>query len=174
MLPMAVGQRYLHEDFERGVGPWKASGGHDAIGWHRLRAAACGGQYTMVLGRERNLPFETPGLGADLTLDHPLDLRHARHPRLQYDLKGVTDPLGLVTLRAYARRPGAVWHPIGAPGHARYPVVATFTADLTPYAGGPVELRFHGEVGPSRHPVQGLYLDDINVVEPRVEVLHPL
>ena len=57
----------------------------------------------------------------------------------------------------------------GAIGQARYPLVVTFTADLTPFAGGPLALRFHGEVRASAHPNHGIYLDDVYVIEPRVE-----
>jgi hypothetical protein len=168
MPPPAIGAWLLREDFEHGDAAWQTTGGTGDLGFHHLRAVACGGRYTMVLGRLHNEPYSGVGCTADLSLKQALDLRKAKHPRLQYDLKGVTTPLDLITIRPYARRPGGAWAPIGAVGHARYTLVATFTADLSAYAGGYMELRFHGQIGQSRQPNKGLYLDDVYVLEPRV------
>ncbi|MDB5102034.1 MAG: hypothetical protein JWM80_6455 [Cyanobacteria bacterium RYN_339] len=160
-----VGPTLFHEDFEQGMGRWHASAGPGDAGWHLLRAAACGGLYTMVLGRDHNDVFTNVATTADLTLKMPLDLTRLRRPHLQYDLKGLCYPYDLLTIRPYARRPGGVWKPVGAAGQARYPLVVTFAADLTPFAGGLIELRFHGEMRAGSKPNRGLYLDDINVLE---------
>lgn len=167
MPPMALGKKLFHEDFEEDRPTFRASGTRSGVGWHRLRAAACGGRYTMVLGRAFNDVFTNAPATADLTLVKPLDLRRTRHPRLQYDLKGITYPPDLVEIRPWVRRPGGRWQAIGAVGQARYMFVATFTADLTPFRGGKLELRFRGVVKAGNKPNKGMYLDDIAVVEPR-------
>lgn len=169
MPRVAVGPHYFHEDFEHGMARWQATGAAGEVGWHHLRAAACGGRYTMVLGRPGNQPFAATAATALLTLTTPIDLTHARKPRLEYDLKGVSEPWDLFTVTAEARRPGGAWKPVGAAGTARYAIVATFTADLTPYAGHPVELRFRGVVKNVSRANRGFYLDDVIVLEPHVE-----
>lgn len=169
-MPLAaVGPSYFHEDFEHGLSRWEATGGRGDLGWHHLRAVACGGHYTMVLGRPHNEPFSGPATRAWLTARGPIHLRGAHRPRLQYDLRGVTTPHELLAVRPEIQLPGQPWHPVGAEGVARYTLVATFTADLTPYAGRDVRLRFVGHVGASARPNRGLYLDDVFVLEPRVE-----
>jgi hypothetical protein len=167
MPPMALGKKLFHEDFEAGMATFRAEGTRKGLGWHRLRAAACGGRYTMVLGRAFNDVFTDATTTADLVLVKPLDLTRARHPRLQYDLKGITYPPERVEVRPWVRRPGGQWQPIGAVGQARYMFVATFTADLTAYRGGKLDLRFRGEIKAGSKPNKGMYLDDITVVEPR-------
>jgi hypothetical protein len=160
-----VGTWLLHEDFEHGMGHWRASGGSGDAGWHLLRAAACGGLYTMVLGRPHNDPFTNVAATAELTLAKPVDLTRLRKPHLQYDLKGLCFPYDLLAIRPYVRRPGQVWKPVGALGYARYPLVVTFAADLSAFAGGPIELMFRGEMHAGAKPNRGLYLDDVTVLE---------
>jgi hypothetical protein len=159
-----VGPWLFHEDFEHGMDRWRATG--DPC-WHLLRAAACGGLYTMVLGRAHNDVFTNLRAAGDLVLAKPIDLTRARRPHLQYDLKGLCYPADLLAIRPYVRRPGGAWKPVGQPGQARYPLVVTFAADLTPWAGGPIELRFHGDMKPGPKANRGLYLDDVNVVDAR-------
>jgi hypothetical protein len=130
-----------------------------------LRAAACGGLYTMVLGREHNDVFTNVAASCDLVLAQPISLKGMILPRLQYDLKGLCFPADLLTIRAYVRRPGGAWQAVGQPGHARYPLVVTFVADLAAFKGGPIELKFHGELKAGPKPNRGLYLDDVNVLD---------
>ena len=165
MAPEIAGAFLFYEDFERGRDKWAISGGAKGVGWHHLKAATCGGLYTMVLGEAKNPPTRFAQGEALLTLKQPIDLRKAKSAQLQYDIKGSLKPADAATIVAEARSPGGAWKAIAPPATARFPLVVTFTADLSPWLGQQVELRFRGSTKPAAEPSKGFYLDDIHVIE---------
>jgi hypothetical protein len=165
-MPAPVAGRFVFfDDFENGFAKWKIEGGADGLGWHHIKSKSCGGLYTMVLGTATNEPYTGGQAVSYLAAAAPIDLKGTKKPQLQYDLKGYTTPPEVIAIRPELRKPGGAWQPIGAVANARYAVVVTFTADLVPYAGGPVELRFKGEIKGSGQPNKGIFLDDVHVVE---------
>ena len=165
MPPEVPGAFLFYEDFEKGWSRWKASGGAGPVGFHHLKAATCGGLYTMVLGEPKNPPTTFAAAEAFLTLRKPIDLAKAKHAQLQFDLKGHTNPPDAASITAEARTPGGEWKAIAPRATARFPLVVTFTADLAPWVGKAVELRFRGATKPAAQPTKGFYLDDVHVVE---------
>lgn len=167
MPPPAAGSFAFYEDFENGIARWKMANAANGLGWHHIKSKSCGGLYTVVLGRKENVEFSKERAEAYLVVTKPIDLRKSRKPQLQYDLKGATMPPEILTVTVEGRRPGGTWRPIGAKANARYAVVVTFTADLKPYIGGLLDLRFKGVVKGTDKLVKGMFLDDIHVVESR-------
>jgi hypothetical protein len=167
MPPPTAGSFVFYEDFENGIARWKMANGTNGVGWHHIKSKSCGGFYTVVLGKKENATFTKERAEAYLVVTKPIDLRKSKKPQLQYDLKGATMPPEILTVTVEGRRPGGAWRPIGAKANARYAVVVTFTADLKPYVGGLLDLRFKGVVKGGEKPVKGMFLDDIHVVESR-------
>lgn len=165
MPPEVAGSFVFYEDFEKGMARWAISGVSKGVGWHHLKAATCGGLYTMVLGEAKN-PATRFGTGESfLTLKAPVSLAKAKAPQLQYDIKGVTNPADAAAITAEIREPGGAWKAIAPKATARFPLVVTFTASLVPYLGKKLELRFRGSTQPAKEPTKGFYLDDIHIVD---------
>lgn len=165
-MPTPIAGRFVfYDDFEKPNTKWKTSRGKDGVAWFRIESKSCGGLYTMVLGKQDNSEFKGVATTAYMTTSAPVDLKGTKAPQLQYDLKGMTRPFETIGVHVEARRPGGAWKAIGAPAVARYPTVVTFTADLTEFAGGPMEMRFVGDVKAEDRPNKGMFLDDIHVVE---------
>jgi hypothetical protein len=55
---------------------------------------------------------------------------------------------------------------VGERSTAHFVLVNTLAADLTAFAGGPAELRFHLVAQSPESPTKGLYLDDVQIIEP--------
>lgn len=167
MPPEVAGSFVFYEDFEKGKDRWAITGVTKGVGWHHLKAATCGGLYTMVLGEAKNPPTRFGVATSYLTLEQPIDLARPKAAQLQWDIKGSTNPPEAATILAEARTPGGAWKPLAAVATARFPLVVTYTADLAPYLGKKLELRFRGATKPAKEPTKGFYLDDIHIVEPR-------
>ncbi|MDB5100853.1 MAG: hypothetical protein JWM80_5274 [Cyanobacteria bacterium RYN_339] len=165
-MPAPVAGRFVFfDDFENGTAKWRMEGGAGGLGWHHLKTKSCGGLYTMILGTATNGEFKQAKAAGYLVAVKPVDLTGTKKPQLQYDLKGANMPPDVITIRPEIRRAGGAWQPIGAVAEARYPVVVTFTADLIPYAGSVIDLRFRGEIKGGDQPSKGVFLDDVHVVE---------
>jgi hypothetical protein len=165
-MPTEVAGAFVFfDDFEKGAGRWAMTGGAKGVGWHHLKAATCGGLYTMLLGEAKNPATTFAAAESFLVLKAPLDLTKARAPQLQFDLKGETSPPEAAVITAEAREPGGPWMPLTQPATARFQLVVTYTADLTPYAGKRLELRFRGVTKPAKRKSKGFYLDDVHVVD---------
>ena len=165
MKPEIAGSFVFYEDFEKGVAKWTPSVGKSGVGFHLLKAATCGGLYTMVLGEDKNPPTKFAHEDVLLTLKAPIDLRKVKKAQLQYDLKGDVTPPESATIIAELRPVGGKWKQVAPKATARFPLVVTFTAELDPYLGKQVELRFRGVTKPARQAGKGFYLDDVHVVQ---------
>lgn len=169
MPPQLPGAFIFYDDFEKGMGKWTVSGNSKGLGWHLLNAATCGGLWTMVLGKALNEAHQGQACEAYVTAKAPIDLTKAKSPQLQYDLKGISLPPEGIEVRAQIRKVGAAtWTEVGPVAHGSLPLVLTFVADISAFAGSKVELRFCGKLHPAAKPTKGFYLDDVHVVEPRV------
>jgi hypothetical protein len=161
-----TGAFLFYEDFEKGMDRWAIAGPDGPVGWHLLKAYACGGLYSMLMGQADQTPF-TAGAGEyTLTLKALLDLTRAKRPHLRYDVKGLATPETAFAFQPEARRPGGDWQPIGDRSTARFVLVNTLAADMTAFAGGTAELRFRVVSRPADAPTKGMYLDDVQVIEP--------
>lgn len=165
MPPEVAGGFLFYEDFEKGRDRWAINGVSRGVGWHHLKAATCGGLYTLVLGEAKNPPTKFAAGASYLTLKAPLDLGKAKAAQLQYDIKGVANPPASAAITPEVREPGGAWKAVAPTATARFPLVVTYTADLTPYLGKKIALRFRGTTKPASEPTKGFYLDDIHVVE---------
>lgn len=168
MPPEIPGSFVFYEDFEKegAMANWTITRSHKTVGWHRLKASTCGGLFTMVLGVDKNPPT-TLGKGESmLTLKRPIDLRKQKTLQLQYDVRGEMRPPETAVIICEGRVPGRAWKPLAPRAEARYPLVVTFTADLSSYAGKKLELRFRGLTQTIAYPTKGYYLDDIVVIAP--------
>lgn len=154
----------FYDDFERGLDHWTIAGDPGGVSWHRLNAYTCGGAWVMLFGKLDSSPFSAGE--ATIGLKAPVDLTKARRPHLTYDVMGQATPETALTLQPEARRPGGEWRPVGSVAKARYSFGFTRFADLTPYVGGPVELRFKAVAQGLAKPAPGLYLDQVQVLEP--------
>jgi hypothetical protein len=164
MKPEIAGSFIFYEDFEKGAAKWTPGIGKSGIGFHLLKAATCGGLYTMVLGEAKNPPTSFAREDVYLTLKAPIDLRKVKKAQLQYDLKGDVSPPDSATIIAEMRAVGGTWKPVAPKATARFPLVVTFTGELDAYLGKQVELRFHGVTRPAKQAGKGFYLDDVHVV----------
>lgn len=168
MPPQLPGAFIFYDDFEKGMGKWAVTGNAKDLGWHLLNAATCGGLWTMVLGKPLNEEHQGQACEAYLSVKQAIDLRKAKRPQLQYDLKGVSLPPELIAVQAQVRKKGqGPWADVGPVAHGSLPLVLTFVADLTPYAGSELELRFRGQLKAAPKATKGFYLDDVHIVEPR-------
>lgn len=165
MKPEMAGSFVFYEDFEKGSAKWVLGVGKSGVGFHHLKAATCGGLYTMVLGEAKNPPTNFAKEEVYLTLRTPIDLRKVKKSQLQYDLKGDVTPPDSATIIAELRPVGGRWRVIAPKATARFPLVVTFTAELDPYLGKQIELRFRGVTKPAKQPGKGFYLDDVHVVQ---------
>lgn len=164
-----AGSFLFYEDFEAGPGTrssWRTSGGASA-GWFRLNAPACGGAFVMLYGMKGQAPFFPASDDAFLESTRPLDLRAARRPHLTYTVMARAEPPGSLVLQPEIRPEGGAWTAVGSPAPARYRLAFTRFADLTPYAGARVALRFRLRASRSAAPTKGFYLDDVQVIEPQ-------
>jgi hypothetical protein len=167
-MPTPVAGRFVFfDDFENDAAKWKTEGGKGGVAWYRIKSKSCGGLYTMVLGTAKNEPFKHVETTAYVATARPVDLKGTVHPQLQYDLKGYTTPVEVLEIQPEIRVAGGAWQPVGAVATGQFPVVVTFTADLTPFAGKQIDLRFKGVVKGNEQPNKGIFLDDVHVVEPK-------
>ncbi|MNX98417.1 hypothetical protein D3C86_1308270 [compost metagenome] len=121
----------------------------------------------MLIGREAQAPFTDAEGDFLLTLKQPIDLAGRTRPHVAYDVLGSANPADSLVLQPEARRPGGTWQAVGRETYAEYPrMVAHRYADLTAFAGGPVELRFRAVLRAADQPGKGLLLDDIRILEP--------
>jgi hypothetical protein len=151
-----AGKFLFLEDFEGGTARWELP----ATGWRLLNAMSCGGLYTMLLP-DAGQPGESV-----FTLKEPLDLKAASKPVLKFDVKGLTSPEDAVVIQAEVRPEGKDWQPLGHDARGNHVFVASVVADLAPFAGQAVGLRFHGVTKAGKADAKGMYLDDVAVIEP--------
>lgn len=164
--PGALSGAFLFfEDLEHTGDRWALAGASGGVGFHRLKAPACGGLYTLHVGRADHAPFTPLPLKTTATLKAPLDLTKAKRPLLRYDVKGEFSPIGALSLQPYVQVDGGAWQPLGKPALGRYPTVMTRFVLLTPYAGHKVRLRFEATMKAGTGKTKGYYLDDIYVME---------
>jgi hypothetical protein len=154
--PVPAGKFLFYEDFENGTDRWELP----ATGWQLLNAFTCGGKYTMLLP-DSGQPGEST-----FTLKQPIDLAKAVKPVLKFDVKGLTTPEDAVVIQAELRPAGKDWQPLGHDARGNHVFVASVAADLTPYVGQAVGLRFHGVTKAGKADSKGMYLDDVAVIEP--------
>ncbi|MDB5099360.1 MAG: hypothetical protein JWM80_3781 [Cyanobacteria bacterium RYN_339] len=151
-----TGKFLFYEDFENGTEKWELP----ATGWQLLNAYSCGGKFTMLLP-DTGRPGESY-----FTLRAPLDLGKLVKPLLKYDVKGLTTPEDATVIQAEVRPPGQDWRPLGHDARGNHAFAAAVVADLKPYAGQTVGLRFHGTTKAGQADTKGMYLDDVGVIEP--------
>ena len=166
-----AGTFLFYEDFEHGTARWRWSGGTPQVHWLLLNARTCGGEYTMLMGQPNQAPFTTARGTAWLTLLPPVDLRKAHRPHLTYDIKTQATPDDALTLQPQARAVGGRWRSVGAIARAHYALVFTRFADLTAFVGKRVELRFEVRFRPMASRTTGLYLDNVQIIEPQPPAL---
>jgi len=167
-----LGTVLFHEDFETDLSAWQIDGEAGTPRWLRLEGNFCGGAFTMLFGMPDRGEF---GADADsrsgsaaslLTLKAPIDLSQAQHPHLSYDVRGISYPQDGVMVQPEARRPGEDWVPVGPVTVSRYPAEMGYrAADLAPYAGGSVSIRFRAYLSALDRPTRGLMLDDVKILE---------
>jgi len=87
-------------------------------------------------------------------------------PVLKYDVKGLTSPAEAVSLTVEVRPAGQDWRQVGHGAQGDHVFVASQVADLTPFVGQQLGLRFHGVTRAGKGDSQGMYLDDVDVIEP--------
>jgi hypothetical protein len=150
------GKFLFYEDFENGTDKWELP----ATGWQILAAYSCGGKYSMLLP-DAGKPGTTT-----FTLKEPLDLAKAVKPFLKYDVKGLTNPATAVEVRAEIQPAGKAWLAIGHASQGDHAFVASQVADLVPYVGQAVGLRFVGTTRDGTADSKGMFLDDVAVIEP--------
>jgi hypothetical protein len=167
MPPAIAGSFLFYEDFERGMDRWTIAGGRDGIGWHLLKASTCGGLYTMVLGQKLNQATRLAVGESSLALKEAVGIPEQGEFQLKYDVKGIITPPEAASILAEIRPTGGAWQIIAPIATARFPLVVTFKADLTPFAGKSVNLRFRGTTQSTRDPQKGFYLDDIYIIRKR-------
>lgn len=167
MPPAIAGSFLFYEDFERGADRWTMAGGRDGIGWHLLKASTCGGLYTMVLGHKLNEATRLATGSSTLTLKAALPIPAAGEFQLKYDVKGAVTPPEAATIHAEIRPANGKWSSIAPVATARFPLVVTFKANLAPYLGQTINLRFRGTTETTREPQKGFYLDDIYIIRKR-------
>jgi hypothetical protein len=161
-----TGAFLFYEDFEKGMDRWAIAGPTGPVGWRLLKAYACGGLYSMLMGQDDQAPYTAASGDYTLTLRQPVDLGKAKRPHLRYDVKGLATPETAFAFQPEARRPDGEWQPIGERSTARFVLVNTLAANMSAFAGGPAELRFRVVAAPSDTPTKGMYLDDVQVIEP--------
>ena len=164
-VPLA-GSFLFFEDFEHGDARWTLAGGANGIGWLLLHAPACGGDYTMLMGRPDQAPFAGASGEAVLTDTAGIDLTTARDPYMSYDVMGSFEPATAFTLTPELQDATGSWQPLGTPLAGRYPTVKTRIVLLKPYCGQVVHLRFRASFQAPYAATKGFYLDNVQVVEP--------
>lgn len=163
-----AGPFLFFEDFEKGYDRWTLPDPAPAVAFRSLNAPTCGGMWTILLGTADHGPF-TPAPGEHvLALKAPLDLTKAKRPFLKYDVKGVTWPAEAVDLVAEVRTAGGLWTPVGRHVRGGYLFMASIGADLTPWVGQKPELRFRATMTAGEQASVGMYLDDVQVIEPAI------
>lgn len=155
----------FYEDFEHGLARWRLAGRANGVGWHLLHARTCGGAYTMHVGRDDQGRFTASPLTSTLTLAPTVDLTRAIAPFLTYDVKGVAQPERALVIQPQCRIGGGAWQNLGTPARARYAMQFTRFADLRPYVGRAIALRFVATLAASTAPTVGMYLDNVQVIE---------
>ncbi len=164
--PVPAGAFLFYEDFERGYDRWALPDASAAVTFRKLNAPTCGGLWSILLGTADHARY-TPAPGEHvLALKAPLDLSKAKKPFLKYDVKGVTFPAEAVELWAEIRGAGGAWTPVGRRVRGGYVFMASIGADLTAWAGQPIDLRFRARMTTGTEGAKGMYLDDVQVVEP--------
>lgn len=162
-----IGAFVYYEDFEKGFRGWELPKDPTGVALRALRAPACGGLWTVHLGLPGQREFAPVAGHHVLTKTAPLDLTRAKRPQLKFDVKGLTQPVEALHMTAEIRPPGGSWQPIGRPIKGGYMFVASIVADLTPWAGRFLGLRFVYDMAPAEAKTKGFYLDDIMVIEPQ-------
>jgi len=162
-----AGAFVFFEDFEQGTARWQLPAGTEPVAWRLLNALTCGGKYTMLIGQDNQVPFAAAEGESVLTLKSPLDLTRAVRPQLKYDVKGLAYPADALTIQAEIQPSGEDWRPWGRAVNGAFVFMGSVVADLTPYAGKSVGLRFRARFKPAGEPAKGMYLDDVVVIEPR-------
>ena len=165
--PLPAGSFVFFEDFERGADRWTLPDPAAPVAFRVANVRACGGLYTILLGRADLAPYAPDAGEHVLALAAPLDLTKARRPFLKYDVKGTTTPATALDLVAEVRGADGAWTPVGRRVRGGYVFMASIGADLTPWAGQAVGLRFRAALAPGTAPTEGFYLDDVQVIEPR-------
>ena len=118
------------------------------------------------VGRTKAQHLGDPG-ESTFTLKEALDLKTAIKPVLKFDVKGLTSPEDAVVIQAELRPAGQDWQPLGHDARGNHVFVASVVADLQPYAGQTVGLRFRGVTKAGKADSKGMYLDDVAVIEPQ-------
>lgn len=160
-----AGAFLFYEDFEQSTDRWTLPDS-PAPGWRLLQAFTCGGAYTMHVGLPEQAPF-TPQAGeSTFVTARAIDLTKGKTPKLKFDLLGTATPASALTIHPEVREPGGAWTALGAPLTAQYVTMRSIVRDLTPYAGKKIELRFRAVMEAGQAETKGLFLDDIQVIEP--------
>ncbi|HEY9720412.1 MAG TPA: hypothetical protein V6D47_00245 [Oscillatoriaceae cyanobacterium] len=163
-----TGAFLFFDDFEHGTRKWTIGGGSANPHWALLHAPTCTGAYVMHLGKPDVSNF-TPAAGEQtLTLVAPIDLTGAKRPQLTYDVLGSDDPQNAIVVQPEVQVDGGAWTPVGTPALARYDLTRTRFADLTAYDGKRVLLRFDTVLEPSGAATKGMFLDNVQVIEPQM------
>ncbi|MEB3283864.1 MAG: hypothetical protein VKN33_01075 [Candidatus Sericytochromatia bacterium] len=167
MPPAMAGSFLFYEDFERGTERWEISGGKGEIGWHLLKASTCGGLYTMVLGHTLNQASRFARTSSLLSLKTDIAIPPQGQFQIKYDVKGNVTPPEAAIIQAEIRPENGTWIRIAPTASARFPLVVTFKADLAPFLGQTIGLRFRGTTETTQDPQKGFYLDDIHIIRKR-------
>ena len=165
--PLPTGAFVFYEDFERGFDRWTLPDAAAPVTFRQLNAPTCGGLWTILLGTADHAPFVPTAGEHVLALKAPIDLGKARRPYFKYDVKGTTRPEAALDLVAELRGRDGAWTPVGRRVRGGYVFMASIGADLTAWAGQLVDLRFRAVLADGEGPSGGLYLDDIQIIEPR-------
>ncbi|MNK79122.1 hypothetical protein D3C87_987820 [compost metagenome] len=162
-----LGSVRFWEDFETDLSRWTIDGSAGDARWLRLEGNFCGGAFTMLFGLPDRTEFASGAGLSTLTLNAPIDLAGVTRPHLTYDVRGLSYPQDAIMVQPEARRPGGEWSPVGPVTVSRYPSDMGYrAADLTPYAGGEVEIRFKAYLSSLERPTRGFMLDDVKILEP--------
>lgn len=158
------GAFYFLDDFEQDAHPWTQQA-DPGPGWSLEYGTTCSGHWFMHVGRmgpQRDEPRD-----ATMRLATWIDLRKARHPMLTYDVLGDAKPEENVWLQPEVLAEGGAWEPVGTTSYGRYTTVKTRFADLMSYADKRVRVGFHARFNPPYQASRGLFLDNVQVIEPR-------
>jgi hypothetical protein len=153
----------FYEDFEHGLQKWTFSD-QAPVAWRLLPTHSCGGAFAMLFGADKQASFSNMAADGYLTLNVPIDLTAAKHPMLTYQTLATSTPPAALTLQAEMSAQDGVWKPIGQGLQGNQPIMSTEVADLLPYVGQSLHLRFHA-TSQTAAGSSGMLLDTIEIIE---------
>jgi Calx-beta domain len=162
----------FNDDVEGGAGGWTAT---DL--WHRSTTRAYDSAAAWYFGQDAGQTYFTGAQHAGtLTLATPIDLTGVSQALLRFrEWRQVIDYTPLDVARVQVSRDGADWTTVSEAFESTYDWESR-AVDLTPYAGGPVYLRFRSDTNPYGflpyaipQGYEGWHVDNVQVLVPTAQ-----